>query len=344
MAYCFGFYCLSIYAIIFFDMQSNIIQPNLAIVVVTFKRQELLQVLIDSIKALTIRPKFLVLIDNENSSETKAIIESAKAALSDVEINYVPMLENTGGAGGFSKGAEVAYQLGAEWIWMMDDDVKVFPESIERLTPWLGEALQNNTRVLQVCRKNFDGTDFYWQYDFKNHLGIPNPVAPAGFAKGETFKKINTMCFEGGLFHRSIAEENGLPDKRFFIYWDDTIYGYLASKVTQPILINETLMARTRTLENVKIGKIRRLNSTSDMTRFYIMRNRGFMAQYFRLHGDYRPITFTFGTFLTLAKETIRLSFSDNFGKSFKILLNGMKEAKQIRKDKTWQPMPKLKD
>lgn len=325
-------------------MQSKIIQPNLAIVVVTFKRQELLQILIDSIKALTIQPKFLVVVDNENSSETKFILESAKVVLSEVDVNYVPMYENTGGAGGFSKGADIAYHLGAEWIWMMDDDVRVFPESIERLNPWLGNALQNETRVLQVCRKNFDGTDFYWQYDFKNYLGIPNPISPAGFAEGETFKKINTMCFEGGLFHRSIIDENGLPDKRFFIYWDDTMYGYLASKITQPILVNETLMSRTRSLDNLKIGRTRRLNSTSDMTRFYIMRNRGHMAHYFKLNGDYRPLIFGLGTFLTFAKETVRLGFSDNFWKSFKILLNGMKEGKKIRKDKTWQPMSELKD
>ncbi len=325
-------------------MQSKTTQLNLAIVVVTFKRQDLLQVLLDSIKNLSIHPKFLVVVDNENSLETKNILKSAQTILKDVNVNYVPMLENSGGAGGFSKGTEVAYQLGADWLWLMDDDVKVFSEAIARLRPWLETAVENDTRAIQVARKNFDGTDFYWQYDFKNHLGIPNPVAPAGFKSGETYKKINTMCFEGGIFHRSLVSENGLPDNRFFIYWDDTVYGYLASKVTQPILINETLMARTRPLDNVRIGKIRRLNSTSDMTRFYIMRNRGYMAQYFKLKGDYRPLTFCFGTFLTLIKEVIRLGFSDNFLKSFKVLLNGMKEGKIIRKDKTWQPMPKMEE
>ncbi|MDR0298916.1 MAG: glycosyltransferase [Streptococcaceae bacterium] len=319
-------------------------QANLAIVVVTFKRQELLQVLMDSIKNLTIHPTYLVVVDNENSQDTKVIVENTQSELSDVNVNYVPMTENTGGAGGFSKGVEVAYNLGAEWIWVMDDDVKVFPEAIEKLEAWIERAVENDTRAIQVCRKNFDGSDFYWQYDFKNHLGIPNPISPSGFADGETFKKINTMCFEGGLFHRSIVAENGLPDSRFFIYWDDTMYGYLASKITQPILINETLMARTRTLDNVKIGKVRRLNSTSDMTRYYIMRNRGYMTHYFKLHGDYRPLTFTFGTFLTLVKETIRLGFSENFFKSLKILLNGMKDGKKARKDKSWTPMPKLEE
>jgi glycosyltransferase involved in cell wall biosynthesis len=313
---------------------------NLAIVVVTFKRQELLKILIDSIQALHSHPAALVVVDNENSAETRQIVEST--SLSGVDVHYVPMLENTGGSGGFSKGMEVAYGLNTDWVWMMDDDVKVFPESLERLLPWLDQAVENNTLAVQIRRKNFDGTDFYWQYDFKNHLGIPNPVAPSSFADGETFKKINTMCFEGGLFHHDLVKQIGLPDNRFFIYWDDTIYGYLSSKVTQPILINETLMARTRPLENIKIGRIRKLNSTSDMTRYYIMRNRGYMAHYFKLNGDYKPLVFTFGTFLTLSKEIIRLVFVKEKMKSLKILFKGMKDGKKLRKDKTWQPMPEL--
>lgn len=37
------------------------------------------------------------------------------------------MEENTGGAGGFSAGVERAFELGAEWFWVMDDDVAVEP-------------------------------------------------------------------------------------------------------------------------------------------------------------------------------------------------------------------------
>lgn len=319
------------------------IKEKFAIILVTFMRQELLEILLNSIKEQTVHPEFLVVVDNENSNDTSLLVTSFKEQLSSSQIIYVPMLENTGGAGGFSKGVEVAYEKGAEWIWIMDDDVRIFPDAVERLIPWLEKSLENGNRALQVCRKNYDHSEFYWQYDFKNQLGIPNPIAPAGFSKGESYKEINTICFEGGLIHRSLVEEIGIPDYRFFIYWDDTIYGYLASKVTQLILINETVMERTRELKNMKIGKIRKLNSTSDMARFYIMRNRGYMAQYLKIHGDYQPIIFAIGTFLTLIKEVIRLKFSDNFSLSLKELFRGMSEAKKLREDKDWQPMPKLK-
>lgn len=341
-------------------------QQNLAIVIVTYKRQELLQTLFDSLSVLKRKPQMIIVIDNENSDTTHQLTENLQSIFSGkqpdlcsnshskngknddkneglTEVHYIPMMENTGGSGGFSKGVEVAYTLGAEWIWTMDDDVRIFPESIDKLQIWLKKSVAADNRAIQVRRQNFDGTDFYWQYDFKNHLGIPNPISPSTISSDEHSRNINTICFEGGLFHRSLIEEIGFPDARFFIYWDDTVYGYLASKYTQPILINEFLLARTRPLDNIKIGNVRRLNSTSDTTRYYIMRNRGHMAHYFQLYGDYNSIIFALGTLLTIAKEIIRLIMADHFWKGLKILLRGMSDGKKIRKDKEWQPAPKLK-
>lgn len=109
-----------------------------AIVIVTFKRQELLAQLFESIKTLTVPAWRVVVVDNENSPRTAQMAASFAAELDaawgpttddpDAEggtsrLEYVPMEENTGGAGGFSAGVERAFELGAEWFWVMDDDV-----------------------------------------------------------------------------------------------------------------------------------------------------------------------------------------------------------------------------
>ena len=137
----------------------------------------------------------------------------------------------------------------------------------------------------------------------------------------------------------------GLPDPRFFIYWDDTIYGYLASKLTNPIIVPDFVMRRTRAIGNWNIAGKRKLNSTSDMNRYHIMRNRGYMARYFMLYGDYRPILFGLGTLLTFAKELVRLAMVD---KSFKTgvpaLIRGWWDSRAILHDGQWRPMPPLDD
>ena len=66
-------------------------------------------------------------------------------------------------------------------------------------------------------------------------------------------------------------------------------------------------MRRTRDISNWDIAGLRQLNSTSDMNRYHILRNRGYMARYFMVHGDYRPVLFALGTAATVAKEVIRL-------------------------------------
>jgi GT2 family glycosyltransferase len=317
---------------------------NLGIVVVTYRRNELLTTLFDSFIALTTRPRLVVVVDNDANPETRVMCDELAVSLKpdDVDVRYIPMDANTGGAGGFSRGTQEAYEAGAEWLWLMDDDVKLLPHAVDAVEPWLERSPANNNRVLQVRRLNFNGEVFYWQYQFINSLGIPNPVAKAAFSEGETSRPMNTACFEGGLFHRSIVAEIGLPDPRFFIYWDDTTYGYLASKVTRPLLIADIVMQRTREIAHARIGEARKLNGTSDMVRYHIMRNRGYIAKYLALNGDYNPVLFGIGTAATAAKELIRLALVDHSLKGVAEVFRGMRDAWKIYTDWAWQPMPKL--
>lgn len=320
--------------------------PDIAIAITTFKRQDLLEELLVSIRNLTIAPSQVILVDNENSESTRKLANKY-----NVE-TYIGMEENTGGAGGFSKGIEVAYNSGHEWIWVMDDDVAVLPEALQKMSKWTRESEQKLSKidginniplVFQGFKYNWDDTFFYWQYHFLNKLGIPNPIAPSKFEESENSREMNTMCFEGALINRRVVEKIGLPDARFFIYWDDTVYGYLASKNTKMLLVSDYIMRRTRQIANVKIGSVRKLNSTSNMTRYYIMRNRGYMAHYLKMFGDYNPLIFSLGTFLTLAKEVIRLFVSKDVKSGFPILLKGMKDGKIIRKDRTWKPYSEIR-
>ncbi|MCI1901186.1 MAG: glycosyltransferase [Bifidobacteriaceae bacterium] len=324
---------------------------KLAIVVVTYKRQQLLTKLFDSILASTKAPWRVVIVDNEDSEETKKMVADfgtavtgqwgktvADASGSQERVAYVRMTENSGGSGGFSKGVETAYNLGAEWFWIMDDDVAIEPEGMARLEKWT-----KGHDVIQGQRYDYDGGPFYWQYHFIVPLGIPDPIAPSGFGAAG-YKVMNTACFEGGLFRRNVVEQIGLPDKRFFIYWDDTLYGYLASKVTNPIIVPDFVMRRTREINNLDIAGVRQLNSTSDMNRYYIMRNRGYMARYFMAHGDYRPLLFGLGTALTFAKEIIRLVTVDKTLKTgIPALLRGWKDSRALLHQPDWEPMAPLK-
>ena len=117
---------------------------NTAIVIVTYKRLELLEVLFESIQANTIWPGRIYVVDNDADEGVGALAAKLQESLPGTEIRWIPMDTNTGGAGGFSKGVDLAYHDGAEWIWLMDDDVKLLPDALEKLMPWMQKAEQKN--------------------------------------------------------------------------------------------------------------------------------------------------------------------------------------------------------
>ncbi len=266
---------------------------KLAIIVVTYKRQQLLEELLASFAQLTVAPWRIVIVDNEHSDETQDMVDEFREKADGLwgttdadrkggtsRVVYAPQTDNLGGAGGFSVGVKVAYDLGAEWFWVMDDDVAVLPDGIEKLAKW-----GRDHDVIQGGKLDFDGGRSTGSTTSSCRWASRTRIAPAAFGSAG-YRVMNTLCFEGGLFRRRIVEKIRLPDPRFFIYWDDTMYGYLASKVTNSIVVPDVVMRRTRDISNWDIAGLRQLNSTSDMNRYHILRNRGYMAQV--LHGARR--------------------------------------------------------
>lgn len=305
-----------------------------AIVIVTFNRSHLLTRLLTSIGAMDPLPGRVVIIDNASSDNTTEVVESFRDTIG-TEIVYRRLETNTGGSGGFSEGMRTAYDLGAEWVWMMDDDVEVLPDGLAKMGTWAPRF-----KSIQGRRYDYDGSEFYWQYRIAERMGIPIPFAPSGF-DDSGFKEMNSGCFEGMFIHRSIVQQIGLPDPRFFIYWDDQMYGWLASRKTTAVIVDEFVLRRTREIKQWDMG-IRHMNASSNAYRFYIMRNRAYIKQYYRVHGTYNPVLFGLGTAMTFAKELIRLVFVERTLRGTSNLFRGLREGGRISRDRTWKPMAPL--
>lgn len=304
------------------------------IVVVTFNRSHLLRGLLESIVAMDPKPGRVVIVDNASTDDTTAVVESFRARLG-ADLVYRRLEENTGGSGGFSEGMRVAYDLGSEWIWLMDDDVEVIPDGLAKMGKWAPRF-----KSIQGRRYDYDGSEFYWQYRVAQPLAIPIPYAPAGF-DDSGFRLMNSGCFEGMFIHRDIVQQIGLPDPRFFIYWDDQTYGWLASRVTSSVIVNEFVLRRTREIRQWDLG-IRHLNASSNAYRYYIMRNRAIIRRYYRALGVLNPVLFAAGTSLTFVKELIRLVFVERTVRGTSNLIRGLRDGRTIVRDPTWQPMPPL--
>ena len=110
------------------------------------------------------------------------------------------------------------------------------------------------------------------------------------------------------------------------------MYGWLASRKTTSVIVNEFVLRRTREIKQWDMG-IRHMNASSNAYRYYIMRNRGHMKHYYRSLGVYNPVLFGAGTALTFGKELIRLLVRRAHGaRHVSNLFRGIRDGRKIAK------------
>ncbi|MFI5425662.1 glycosyltransferase [Aeromicrobium sp. UC242_57] len=82
-------------------------------------------------------PFRIVVVDNASTDDTQDVIAKATALFPEGVLVNHRLDTNTGGSGGFSEGTKVALEHGADWVWLMDDDVEILPDAIEQFAPWM---------------------------------------------------------------------------------------------------------------------------------------------------------------------------------------------------------------
>lgn len=187
---------------------------NIIVVVVTFNRLELLKRNIECLRMN--KPVSSILVVNNGSTDGTREWLDTQTDLKTVH------QENVGGSGGFHTGIEYAYQMGADWIWCMDDDVFPRDTCLEEL---LKVSKDDNIGIL-APRRLMDGKIFC--HDFQAY-NLWNPFASMYTRRLEN-DKVNTpvdiqgTAFEGPCIRREVVERIGLPNKDLFIFCDDTDY------------------------------------------------------------------------------------------------------------------------
>lgn len=268
-----------------------------ALIVVTYRRNALLRLLLESLAAQDRAPGWLVVIDNAGDAEP--LIGAMRRRLPGTEIAYTQPHANLGGAGGFALGAKTALELGAEWLWFMDDDVMLLPDASARLEHWAAKH-----RFFIGRRQNRDGSEFFYQPRFNNFLAMPVPDFSFDFTEADAFLT-DVVSFEGCVVHRSIVDKIGIPDARFFLSWDDIIYGWLAAHHEPVAVVSDFFLRRTQDAPTIRfLG--RRVAKPSHLYIYHFFKNRRIVREYFKVHEKYNPIGFRIGTLALIAKELYR--------------------------------------
>src|SRR4051812_20457382 len=142
--------------------------PTTVAVLVTHNRPELLGEALTALSAQTRAPTRLVVVDNGSDEATQETLANREG------IHVVRSETNLGGAGGFALGIRGALALGADWIWLMDDDAIPEPRALETLQAKLPEL---PGRVGAVCSAvvEFGAIATHHRRSFNSMVGLERP-------------------------------------------------------------------------------------------------------------------------------------------------------------------------
>ncbi|MBD1205920.1 MAG: glycosyltransferase family 2 protein [Rhodobacteraceae bacterium] len=191
----------------------------LAAVLVTRNRVPLLMQVLDALDSQTRRPDLIVVVDNGSTDDTAA--QLAIRAAADARLHPLRLDRNLGGAGGFAEGIRRACALGADHLWLSDDDAIPRPDTIATLISALERFEQDQDR-----RPPFACSRVVWKDGSLCEMNTPRPVWdwPRFLTATDGLALVDSCSFVSVLIPRWAVERHGLPIAEYFIWFDDAEY------------------------------------------------------------------------------------------------------------------------
>jgi rhamnopyranosyl-N-acetylglucosaminyl-diphospho-decaprenol beta-1,3/1,4-galactofuranosyltransferase len=141
------------------------------------------------------------------------------------EVTLLRSDTNLGGAGGFALGMAHAFAAGHDWIWLLDDDAMARPDALAQLLDVVaGAGVDGDPTLGALCGTVREFGDIALRHRRRYHLptGIELPLPRAAYEGAPC--RVDTASFVGFLVAASAIAEVGMPERGFFLGYDDTEY------------------------------------------------------------------------------------------------------------------------
>lgn len=207
-------------------------------IIVTFNRKEKLIKALNHLLNQTIKPTHIFLIDNHSTDGTEKLLQQ-KGMLVNPRIDYQYLDKNYGGSGGFYYGVKRALQFSDyDFVSLSDDDAMYCDNYFELIT----KAVRENPQVYA-----FTGTvmtNGVIQTDHRRLVTelrwIREEEIPVSRYDKNFF--LDEASFVGLVVSRNVLQKIGLPDKDYFIYYDDTEYSLRIRTQTKILNVSKAVI------------------------------------------------------------------------------------------------------
>ena len=214
---------------------------NIIAVIVTHNRLSLLKEAVEAIRQQLFLPQQLIIVNNGCTDETSAWLATQSSL-------QVITQDNQGASGGFYTGLKTAYEQGADWVWIMDDDTIARPDTLARMV----DSLQAIQQVHPQYPLGFLVSKAIWTDGHPHWMNLPeiNRVQgpmPFNFFEEQGALIARSASFVSLLVSRKAISQCGYPIKEFFIWSDDIEYttritrsGLLGGYVPESVVVHKT--------------------------------------------------------------------------------------------------------
>ena len=292
-----------------------------AAVIVTYNRKELLG---ENIRMLLKQTRLfdrIFIVDNCSTDGTAEYLEE-NGWKNNKQFVYIKTESNIGGAGGFYTGTRAAFEYGADWIVLMDDDGRMNDEfTLEYLLKVAEKLYQQNyaNKKLFINALVQQGEMLSFKMGTKYTVQQAIEASIDGILEGEA------NPFNGTLVSRELVEEIGYPNGDFFIKGDEVDYkqraldagGYIATVVEA-----RYLHPRPETQERIVLGKKVPFFVEAPWKEYYAARN---FTHMYKEKGWYKAIAFELILVKVLAIFTMKCKKIRTLKMLFKGVLDGWK-------------------
>lgn len=267
---------------------------KIIVVTVTYgQREHLLRKVLDSVRGMDVSK--VVVVDNGAQWPVRSELIVAYGDLVDV----VEMGANTGSAKGFATGIQRAVDLGADYVWLLDDDNRPHGDALPKLLAIYEQEAEkvSSDRLAVLAFRSEHQADLARGVSLHritlkvnsfrgfNVLDIPYKVwrrTPWGkpHLSGEIPEVVglDLAVYGGLLFHRKLVHAIGLPNGEFVLYGDDIEFTNRIKKLNGRLLLVtnaaiDDLESTWNVKDNFSNSFICNLEGGTDMRAYYSMRN-----------------------------------------------------------------------
>lgn len=197
---------------------------SLAVIIVTYNRKDYLMRCLRGVYSQTLPPKAVYIVDNASTDGTyDCLNENDLLSNSTIDVKYIRLDRNLGGAGGFYTGLKTAHEDGGyDGFVLMDDDGQPDKDELKYIAKWMGRYDYINALVVS-------DTD---------HTKTSFPRKSYGFDRKEIEQESDadgiilnySAPFNGTMYSKELVDKVGYPNPDFFFQGDEANYHKRAVK------------------------------------------------------------------------------------------------------------------